>query len=215
MLITVLIFSAASGQIVRGYSCLCPESTLADSKVDTVFKLCNNREIALCGSRSNDSTPPIFSEFVLSECGSDSIIDFWGATENCRLDIDNDTLQVHTLVNLPTGKNFNFQMTVWTTEMIFYYKDRLLRQLLVNRQIHKYNNDEINILLRNYETTEKKISDTTMELTCKLLIAALSGSKTAEKYFRESKTIYGALDGGYSEEYSDMVAMLDLWQSNK
>lgn len=192
-------------------SCDCPQTQYAGTKADTTFHLSNGKTIVLCGYENPDSNPTTFSEFVLAVCGQDTIIDFWGAVLTCRLKVRRDTLLIDQLQNLPTGKNFKFQETVWTTEKIYFNGQEPIRELVVNRQIRKYSQGEIQSVLKIYETAKSGLDDSKMEIANKLFIATISGDKKGRQYFKEFKNKFGTLDGAFAEEYSDLTAMLELW----
>jgi hypothetical protein len=210
IILTFLTLTSVYGQ-TKNVSCDCPKTQYAGTKADTTFHLSNGKTIVLCGYKNPDSKPTTFSEFILSVCGQDKIIDFWGAVLTCRLKINKDTLLVDQLQNLPTGKNFKYQETVWTTEKIFFSGQRVVRKIAVNRQIKKYNHDEIQTVLKTYETAKLGLDDSKMEIANKLFIATISGDKKARQYFKEFKAKFGTLDGAFSEEYRDLTAMLELW----
>ena len=195
----------------KNISCDCPKTQYAGIKADTTFHFSNGKTIVLCGYKIPDSNPTTFSEFILSVCGQDTIIDFWGAVLTCRLKVHNDTLFVDQIENLPTGKSFKLEETVWTTEDIFFNGQKLVRKLVVNRQIRTYNQDEIQTVLKTYETAKPGLDDSKIEIANKLFIATISGDKKARQYFNEFKTKFGTLDGAFAEEYSDLTAMLELW----
>lgn len=196
-------------------SCDCPKTQYAGTKPDTTFHLSDGKAIVLCGYKNPDSKPATFSEFVLSVCGQDTIIDFWGAVLTCRLKVSKDTLLVDQLQNLPTGKNFKYQETVWATEKIHFSGQKLVRKLMVNRQIRKYNQDEIQTVLKNYETAKPELDDSTMEIANKLFIATISGDKKARQYFKEFNNKFATLDGAFKEEYNDLTAMLEQWDTQE
>jgi hypothetical protein len=150
----------------------------------------------------------------LAACGQDTIIDFWGAVLKCRLKINNDTLLVDQLENLPTGENLKYQETIWTTEKIYFTGRKVVRKLVVNRQIRKYTQAEIQTVLKAYETEKAGLDDNKMRIANRLFIATISGDNTARLYFKEFKSKFGALDGAFAEEYNDLTAMLELWDEN-
>uniref|UniRef100_UPI00404B3963 hypothetical protein n=1 Tax=Gelidibacter sp. TaxID=2018083 RepID=UPI00404B3963 len=210
ILLTVLTLSSVYGQTNKT-SCDCPKTQFAGTKADTTFHLSNGKTIVLCGYKNLESKPTTFSEFVLSVCEHDSIIDFWDAAITCQLKVDKDTLLVEQLQNLPTGKNFKFQETIWTTEKIYFSEQKLIRKIEVNRQIRTYNQDEIQSVLQTYETAKTGLDDSKMEMANKLFMATISGDKKARHYFKEFKSKFGTLDGAFAEEYNDLTAMLALW----
>lgn len=192
-------------------SCDCPKTQFAGTKADTTFHLSSGKTIVLCGYKNPDSKPSTFSEFFLSVCGQDTIIDFWGAVLTCRLKVSKDTLFVDELKNLPTGEDFKYQETVWTTEKIYFSGQKVVRKLVVNRQIRKYSQFEIQAVLKTYETAKSGLGDSKMVIANKLFIATISGDKKARQYFKEFNNKFGILDGAFKEEYSDLTAMLELW----
>lgn len=213
IILTVLTFSSAFGQTQK-ISCDCPKTQFAGTKADTTFYLSNGRTIVLCGIKNPKSKPTNYSEFVLAACGQDTIIDFWGAVLTCSLRVNKDTLLVDQLQNLPNGENFNYRETVWTTEKIYFSGQRVLRKLLVNRQIRKYTKAETLTVLKSYESAKPGLDDSKMEIANKLFIATISGDKKGRQYFKEFKTRFGPMDGAFAEEYNDLTAMLKLWDKN-
>jgi hypothetical protein len=211
IILTFLTLTSIYGQ-TNGTSCDCPKTQYAGAKADTTFQLSNGKTIVLCGYKNPDSKPTTFAEFILSVCGHDTIIDFWGAVLTCRLKVSKDTLFVDQLQNLPTGKNFKFQESTWTTEKIYFSGEKIVRKLEVNRQIRKYNHDEIQTVLKTYETAKSGLDDSKMEIANKLFVATISGDKKARQYFKEFESNFGTLDGTFAEEYSDLTAMLELWE---
>lgn len=210
MMLTFLTLTSVFGQ-TKKTSCDCPKTQFAGTKADTTFHLSNGKTIVLCGYKNPNSKPTTFSEFILSICGQDTTIDFWGAVLTCRLKVNKDTLLIDQLQNLPTGNNFKFQETVWTTEKLYFSGQKIVRKLVVNRQIRKYNQDEIQSVLKSYEKAKLGLDDSKMEIAKKLFIATISGDKKARQYFMEFKHKFGTLDGAFAEEYSDLKAMLELW----
>ena len=192
-------------------SCNCPATNFADRKADTLFHLSNGETIALCGYKNPNSKPVTFSEFVLAVCGQDTIIDFWGAVLTCRLAVHDDTLLVERLENLPVGMDFKYQETVARIEKIYFHGKNVVRKLGVNKQITKYNQAEIQTILRAYETAKPGLDESKMKIANELFIASISGDKTARKYFKEFETKFGKLDGAFEEEYDDLAELLALW----
>jgi hypothetical protein len=210
IILTFLTLTSVYGQSKKT-TCSCPKTQYAGTKADTTFYLSNGNTIVLCGYKNQDSKPTTFSEFILAVCGQDTIIDFWGSVLTCRLNVNKDTLLVDQLQNLPTGKNFKFQETIWTTEKIYFKGQNIVRKLMVNRQIRKYSQEEIQSVLKRYETAKTGLDDSKMEIANKLLIATISGDKKARQYFKKFKRKFGTLDGAFAEEYRDLTSMLELW----
>lgn len=209
ILATLLTHLVASGQDMK--ACSCSKTKFAGTKADTTFHFTNRKTIVLCGYKNPESHPTSFSEFIISVCGSNTIIDFWDATLTCRVKTDHDTLFVEQIESLPTGRNLAYQPTVWSVEKIYFKGQQVKRNFAVNRKIRKYTSSEIKTVLQNFKTAKIELTDETMELGNKLFIATISGDKAARKYFKEFRTHFGVLDGAFKEEYDDPASKLELW----
>jgi hypothetical protein len=174
IILAIMNFATVFGQ-TKNVICNCPKTVYAGTKADTTFQLSNGKSIVLCGYKNPGTKPTTFSEFILAVCGQDTIIDFWGAILTCRLNVNKDTLFVELLKNLPIGLNFKFQETVWTTEKIYFNKQKIVRKLFVNKQITKYNNEEIRTVLTNFEREKPDLNENKIEIANQLFIAAVSG----------------------------------------
>ena len=193
--------------------CRCPVSPYADVKSEVTFRLSNNTSIVLCGSRETDiiKGKTLYSEFVLSVCGSNKIIKFWDAVTFCDVKQKKDTLLVETLVNLPVGKSMKYEETVWTIERIHLAKGKIKRDSVINPQLPKYTQSQISTIINLYNHTRNANNDTTIELADKLFISTISGSKKAKKYLVSFTKKFTRLDGVYLEEYDSIIRMLKLW----
>jgi hypothetical protein len=212
-ILAILTFASVFGQIQQ-VNCDCPKTIWAGTKPDSIFYLANGKTIVLCGYKNPDIEPTTFSEFILAVCGQDSIIDFWGAVLTCRLKVNKDTLLVEQLQNLPIGKDFKYQETVWTTEKIYFSGQKIVRKLVVNRQINKYNHDQIKSVIKSYEAASPGIDESKMEIACLLFIATISGDKTSRQYFNEFRRKF-ILDGDFAEGYNDLTKMLNQWDKKE
>ncbi|WP_146047030.1 hypothetical protein [Flavobacterium croceum] len=195
-------------------NCSCAKNDFTETKSDTIYKLSNGKSIALCGFRNVENNPVDFSEFVLSVCGENKIIDFWDATQNCNLRVSKDTLFVEELINLPTKENRNYETNIWGIDKIYFVKDKVIKKHLLNKNIRKYSEKEISKTLEEYENANQKLNNEKMELVNRLFIASISENKNARKYFYEFNGKY-ELDGAFAEEYNDLKSMLELWESKK
>ena len=192
-------------------NCDCIKNTFTEEKADTSFHFSNGKIIVLCGYRNDETENINYSEFVLYVCGEKEIINFWGAVETCNVKVKNDTLYVEELINLPNGKNFKFEESVWWTDKYYFEGDNLQKKSSINKEIKKYDNDEINIVLKEFESRKKGLDDNIMELGYKLFICSISGNHIAQQYFKDFETKFGTLDGYYKESYNDLTAMLEIW----
>jgi len=192
-------------------SCDCAKSMYAGTKADTTFHMSNGKTIVLCGYKNPESNPTDYSEFILSVCGQDTIIDFWGALKTCRLKVSKDTLLVQEIESLPLGKNFKYIPTHWSTEKIYFKGQKTLRKLFVNRQIRKYSQDEISQVLKTVENAKKGQDVDKEQIEYRLFIATISGNKTARQYFTEYMTKFYPVGAADEEQYDYLVKMLKLW----
>ncbi len=214
-LITMAVFglSTAFAQ-AQQTECNCPKTKFADTKAKKTFSFSNGKTIALCGHKTTKTKQELYSEFVLSVCGQDSILGFWGATNDYSLKMKSDTLMIEKLRKLPVGKGFAFTTVVWSIEKIYFRNQKAVKRLSVNRQILKYSKEQIAAVLKEFETAKQGLDDNKRIIANKLFIAAISGDKTARAYFGEFKTKFGAIDGALSEEYIELCNMLKQWDKN-
>jgi len=200
---------SANGQYKT--ACNCPENTTAGSKADTVLDLSNGKSIALCGSVDRNGKSIIYSGFILSVCGQDSIIDAWDDPYPYRIKKKKDTLYIEQIETLPTGKNFEYQDIVSVTERLYLNKDKVVRGIFVNKHMASYKPEQIKKVLAAYEAAPHVLNDSNMNIARELFIATISGSAQARKYFTEFATKFGTLDGAFAEDYEDLDALLSLW----
>lgn len=229
LLITLMLISSwimtVSAQIASG-SCDCPKTLFTDTKADTAFRLSNGKTIVLCGYKYPGRQPAAYTEFVLAVCGQDTIIDFWSPLLTYQFKTDKDTLLAEQLHILPTGKDFNYQETLWITEKIYFRGQIIIWEQAVNRNIPRYNKAQIATVLKEYRatkpnltifkeyvTTKPGLKESDMVLADKLFIATLCGDKTARRYFNEFPGKFQHLDGHFAEQYNELTAMLTLWDS--
>lgn len=191
--------------------CNCPENQYTDSERDTLFSLSDGERIALCGYQLPDAKPRLYSEFILTRCATDEIIDFWDATRTCRLEVDNDSLKVYELAYFAIGDSLKLREATWTTERLFYQDNELIRKLNVNRDLGSYTLNEIQQVLNEYETSDSELTEAKMELLNRLFMASISGSDEARRYFEEFRDKFNVPDGANSQEYRNLEEMLTLW----
>lgn len=205
---------ATQAQILHK-DCHCPKNPMSGTKVDTVFQLSNGKNIALCGFRDKDEHPPIFSEFVLSPCGQDTIIGGGGALMPCQISIRKDTLLVQRMKYLATGSHFTLEQNIWETDQIYFNGDKAQHQIVLNPNLRKYNQEEIKKVLDNYQKYGLKVKHDRVPIIDELFMATLSGSTQAHNYFKAiGKDPDNGLDGVLGEQYSMLNRMLKEWLSS-
>jgi hypothetical protein len=201
-------------KIYNDNNCSCAKNDFTETKSDTIYKLSNGKSIALCGFRNVENNPVDFSEFVLSVCGENKIIDFWDATQSCNLRVNKDTLIVEELINLPTQKDRKYEINIWGIDKIYFENNIVFKKRFINQKVKKYSEKQIAITLKEYENANEILDDEKIEIVNRLFIASISENKIARKYFNEFNTKY-KLDGAFAEEYSDLKAMLEIWDKQK
>jgi hypothetical protein len=201
-------------------ACECAKSKWISNLVpNTVFTFSDNRRIVLCGFKNVDIplSQAEYSEFVISECGIDTVTKFWGPSENVIAFLENDTLHFNYTERLATGANFDLTSTTWAIEYIYYDQGLLHLNKKMNPQLH-YTPEQVKTTLAQYskikwktqaETKDEKKAERMMQIANQLMVAAISGSYTAEKYFHQFAKKFQPT-GGYAEWYSDMEDILDF-----
>jgi hypothetical protein len=226
-LLLALILLIAGLANAQKQNCSCPPNEFGypkAKKADTIFHLSNGKSIALCGAKDTLPTNRVFfTEFILSVCGQKDIIKFWDALLTCQVKVKKDTLLVETLDSLPTGKNMRYKWTVWTIERIYFKNGVTMKDFNANRQIQKYNEQEIQSALKQYEqaveidaasNNPNRVNNVNMEIADKLFISAISGSQKARSYLKRFKDHFGGLSGEYLEWWVDDMRKLYLWDTN-
>lgn len=200
--------------------CKCAYSQLVSTRVpSTVFLFANGKEVAVCGFKDIhlSESKAIYSEFIMSECGSDIRIDSGYSTDNIVIYLENDTLFLETQELLAVGKNFKLKPETWLIEHIYYYNDKLYRKKTVNPGL-RYTEEQIDATLKLYkklnqksqqELKEEKAAKRTMQVANQLMIAAISGSSIAREYFYQLQKKFQP-SGEYAEWYDDMAGILQF-----
>lgn len=204
--IAMLVIAQALGQN-KVPQCGCPRSQYTTGQADTVFKLANGIKIALCGYREKDIiyNTRLYSEFVLSKCGTDKIIKFWSATEVCSVIVKGNFISVQHVVNLPVGKNMSYKQVVFYRED--FYNGGTLGAIAFNTNIPHYTASQIKSVIKLYSNTKNENSETLSDLADKLLISAVSGSKKAAQLLLNFKEKFTNIDGHIAEEYNNTLQL--------
>lgn len=211
-LFLMIMFSISFAQ--KESKCKCPKTELISNKTGTVFQFTDGNRIIACGGFDADNDQPTYSEFILAECGKSNIIDFWNANKICELRLKNDTLYVQQIENLPVGKGFWVESTIWSVEKIYFYADKIMRKIKPNKSLRKYNPTEIGAVNKLYEVTKTgEINEKKMELANKLFIAAISGSQKSREYLLDFKGKFKVEESDYIDQYNEIIAKLEFWDN--
>ena len=193
--------------------CKCEKNDYTnDLKPYSLYDLSNGNNIALCGYANEDDT---FSEFVLTDCNSKTNFNFWGAMKRCSVEQEIDTLIVKEFAFLPIDKD-EYQIVVWHVYKYWFNDDKQIQQkTYLNPNFPKYNQKQIDDIIKRYQNSNNKLNDNCIILANKLFISAISGSQEARKYFLEFPIKYKGLDGAFLEDYKELDAMLGIWENNQ
>ncbi len=212
--ISVPVLGQAKSDIL---DCNCPGNTSVGTtkgdKPDTTFTFSDGHYISICGSVENRGNETYISEFLLWVCGQDSVIAFSDATQQLRLAFLKDTIRLIEVKFLPVGPDRSFAQTDWGIEKIYFSNGQLVvnNYIEINQEIRKYTIEEITETLKEFEIAKTGNLRNPEELANRLFISAISGDGTARKNFAAFETQFGQLDGGLSEEYKALQAMLSAW----
>ncbi len=195
--------------------CQCPENIYTSSAPNHTFTFSNDKQIVVCGYGVDEQQPDVLSEFVLAECGVDTVIDFWGAMTICRLGFKQDTLFVQELYELPTGDDFQLREIVWTIEEFSYKGGELMRKKRINRDLKLYDNATIENVLHRYKEADNVLNEDKMLLADQLFTAALSAHAKAKSAFLDFRRRFPELSGAYLQQYRILTKMLSAWEKGR
>ncbi len=178
-------------------------------KADSIYTFSNGKSIAICGYR--EGNPNVFSEFYLNRCEMDSSLGFWDALRDCSVSLENDTLFIKEFKLMANGSNRKILANVYTIEKFYFKQDALQRTLIINPELKMYNQENIDLVLKKYESTKGEMSEDKIDLAYELFYATISGSKKAAEYFRKFDKKFFIPGGAYLEEWQDIQEMLKTW----
>ncbi len=213
--ITVLLLIStfvSNSQISK--KCECLKTPFETGKESEVFEFPKGKKIMLCGSINTENGNTNYFEFVLFMCGKKNVIDFWDASKVCEVTKVQDTLFVNQMVDLPVGKNFEMEQTIWKVDKLFFVGDQLSIKSTVNKDVSTYNDKQIAGLIKTYQSTKPvsvSTDDKKIELASKLFMGAISGDENCRKYFKAFKTDYKIVNTPVEEAYNDLMSKLETW----
>ena len=195
----------ASGQ---NKTCNCPENELGEKgRADKIFSFKNGRSIGLCGSMETRDNTVTWSEFILFQCGSATIVSDWDATQSCKISMDKDTLIVQEFYGLALDKDQRIIRVPFYITKYYFTQSSLKTFSYFRKDLPKYRNAEISKVLMSYNRMTRKSEGDSILLTAhKLFWAYVSGSKIAGKYLDGFEKKFGPFDGAVAEEYQDLWA---------
>ncbi|MFC6997924.1 hypothetical protein [Rufibacter roseus] len=206
---------------VDGVCLKCAASSFAGSEPEIFFDFANGKRVLICGGSDSLEGKQIFTDFVISECGRDSVLGFWSAVENYEVDFSHDTLMLKKIEALALGRNFELINFHWLTEFFYYKGNELQKKVRINPEV-SYNQKKIEQTLVVFEKTNwhtqigssEVDAQEKMQLANRLMLAAVSGSEIAEEYFKDFEKRFQP-DGHFAEWYDEMAEMIELAKNSR
>ncbi len=195
--------------------CACYESHLlgSPSEMSPSFtaKLANGNKVSICGylqSKLSSRTIEI-SEFAAFDCATEQILAEYGAVQYCRVENKNNELIITELINLPVGKDWQFNMVPYA-ERTITSKDL---QIIVSDvkpvlEVPKLDDEKIEEFLQSVRDQQGggKLENWERDIM-KLLISALHGNQEAADILLNLEShIDFKTDGAQAETYGDALA---------
>ncbi len=198
---TIILFTlsvAALGQA----NCFCGK--LYDDnlqKPDTIIRINGVESYAICGYFEDD----FVSEFTVTKCGDEKILDFYDATLNYKIKVDSDTLKLIDYRFLLSRDLSNFVKAPWAIDM--YYESR-------GNTIHErkvvYSEDNLVVLTKDFhkewENEINKEWSMNDKLTAWTFLISLNNEEFYKKYFENYRDSI-QIGGQHAEYYKELKRM--------
>ncbi len=208
ILFLIVLFGVLTTQ-AQTTNCECIIHDAKKVKADSIYTFSNGKSIAICGYR--EGNPNIFSEFYLNRCDIDSSLGFWDALRDCKVTLENDTLFIREFKLMANGANREILVNIYTIEKFYFKQGELQRYLIINPELKMFNQENINLVIKKYESTKGEMSEDKIDLAYELFYATISGSKKASEFFKQFDKKFFFPSGAYLEEWQDIQEMLRLW----
>ena len=152
-----------------------------------------------------------YSNSAIMDCSNNEIISDFQKGEKDSIAFEKDTLSIYTFYELPIGKDYQNVNCLFQTRTISCDSERVNYKDIYNSRIKLYNQDEINIVLEEFDKMKKSMSDEEFDIVSnKLLICYLSGSDIALIKFLEIKNI--VLNWNETKEYQLNMIILPRYE---
>ncbi len=201
-IIMTIIGFASFGQT----DCLCGK--LYDEnlqKPDTIIKINGVESYAICGYFEDD----FVSEFTVTKCGDEKILDFYDATLNYKIEVDADTIKLIDYRFLSTDLN-KFERIPWAIDMYYHSNGQTIHK---RRTIFKRNKSIIynEKFQKEWDNEIKDNWSTNNKLILWSFFISLDNKENFENYFKNYRDTF-QIGGVYAEYYSELLKMYDEYK---
>ncbi len=174
-------------------------------KPDTVIKINSIDSYAMCGYFEND----FISEFTVTKCGDENILDFYGATLNYKIKIDADTLKLIDYRFLSNDLN-KFEKIPWAIDMYCQSNGQTIHK---RRIIFKKNKSIIysDKFQKEWDDEIKDDWSTNNKLILWTFFISLDNKENFEKYFKNYRDTF-RIGGERAEYYNELLKMYDEYR---
>jgi hypothetical protein len=154
-----------------------------------ILTFSNGQSISVCGYIDKEMQGNIISEFNVFDCNSGKVISEYDAMQICRIIPKKDTLIIHELKYLPTGKNWKWNL-IQLGEEIITIKDKKIISTGIKPKLEKFsiNENEANFYLNSLTKGKGHNKEWELEIG-KLEVLTLLGYKKAKIILENSITI--------------------------
>ena len=213
----LMLLIPAFGHVALGQtnvSCKCPTGQdLAQQGVPAkVFYLSNGKQIGLCGDFDKVNQDTVYSEVILYHCGSKGFFRGWDGIKTCKINQDNDTIEVRRLVGLPIGKNMEVVSTPFRIEKYYYRGPKFVVRSVYPKDLTKYTPSQIADVLNQYSKLTPGNYDAILLVERRLFWAYISGSAEAGSYLSSFDQKFGPFTEAKSEEFDEVHGLYWFWK---
>lgn len=204
IIISFLFINCRSQESVLKGNCKCYIGIGSDEKSIPIYKFSfnNGQKISICGYNEDD----IVSEFNVFDCSNGNSLTEYKATQNCKIEFNNNQLDIFELDTFPSGKNWEWEVQKIGLQRISQINNHLVVHLQVPLNLTHYISIEEQILFFDSFKTMEYTKFETEELIGRLEILALTKNIEAEKILDNLKNDSNIiLDGALKEQYNKAI----------
>lgn len=184
-------------------------------KPGLVIEFSNGINLSVCGYEIEkiSDTEIIISEFAVFNCKTEKSLIFFGALDNCLLNLTPDTLSIKHLTHLPFGQNWKWELKPVTQQLIYPNSDSIIitspnciyEKAIIDQAITDQFFSELEQL------KGKGYNDDLENIIGKLGVLTLNGNTKARKILNDFRSYIGyPLDGSTSELWNDVISITNF-----
>ena len=164
---------------------------------DTIISISSEVNFAICGWFEND----FVSEFTVTKCGQDSILNFYGAVLNYKFHVDGDTLVLTDYRFFIDEKPMFYP---WAVEKYFDNKGNIehKREIVYKLTGEVSKND----FLQSWSKEIRNDYSVNQELVTKTFLLSLTDTMYYNSYFSNYRDTF-QIDGVIAEYYNELSEM--------